>query len=95
MGSPEVVHLIVFLRDSDCQMIRNGEAHSGADGAKHVQRKYDHFRDEIHSTEDFIEHAASKSTMSGKPYEVHCPGVQPVRSRDWLLRELWSFRDRQ
>jgi hypothetical protein len=92
---PEVAHLIAYLRDSDCRMIRNGKAYTGADGAQHVQRKYDYFRDEIGSTEEFIEYAASKSTMSGKPYRVQCPGAQPLPSRDWLLRELRSFRSRQ
>jgi hypothetical protein len=73
-------------------MVRNGGAHDGAEAAKHVQRKYKHFRDDISSTEEFIELSATKSTMSSKPYEVHCPGEPPRKSADWLLDELEAYR---
>ena len=90
----EVQHLIEYLRTSDCEMIRNGKAHSSEDGARHMRRKYDYFRGDISSTEEFIEYSATKSTMSGRPYQVQCPGKEPVNSADWLLRELNSFRSR-
>jgi ATP-dependent DNA helicase Rep len=89
----EVQHLIAYLANSDCRMLRNGKSYSGWDGAKHVQRKYDYFRDEIHSTEDFIRLSATKSERSGRAYRVQCPGEPPVLSADWLLRELGSFRN--
>ena len=89
---PEVEHLVGFLATSDCSMIRNGRAHDGAEAAKHVRRKYKHFRDDISSTEEFIELSATKSTMSSKPYEVHCPGEPPRQSADWLLDELEAYR---
>ena len=89
----EVEHLITYLGDSDCRMIRNGKSHSAKNGAKHVRRKYDYFRDEISSTEEFIEYSATKSTMSGSRYEVQCPGEEPVPSSDWLLDELEVYRD--
>lgn len=89
---PEVEHLIGFLQTSDCSMIRNGRAHDGAEAARHVRRKYKHFRDDISSTEEFIELSATKSTMSSKPYEVHCPGEPPRQSADWLLDELEAYR---
>lgn len=90
----EVRHLIDYLRNSDCIMIRNGKSYSGEDGAKHVQRKYDYFRNDISTTEEFIGHAATKSTMSSKLYQVQCPGEAPQTSRDWLLQELGSYRSR-
>jgi hypothetical protein len=89
----EVEHLIERLAGSDCEMVRNGKAHSGAEGANHVRNKYDHFRDEIDSTEAFIGMAATKSLMSGRPYEVRCPGQPPVPSAQWLLEELEDFRE--
>lgn len=93
--APEVEHLLRYLETSDCAMVRNGKAHSGADGASHVRRKYDHFRDEIDSTEKFIDLAATKSLRSGQPYEVHCPGAPPVPSADWLRTELERYRAAQ
>jgi len=91
----EVEHLLRYLETSDCEMVRNGKTHSGADGASHVRRKYDHFRDETDSTEKFLEMSATKSLRSGQPYEVHCPGHPPVPSADWLLAELQRYRASQ
>ena len=90
----EVQHLINYLETSDCNMVRNGKSYNGKDGAKHVRRKYDHFRDEISSTEDFIAYSATKSLMSSKLYQVQCPGQEAVPSADWLLEELEVFRSR-
>jgi len=90
----EIDYLIRYLQNSDCQMIRNGKAHSGEDGARHVRRKYVHFRNKISSTEEFIDYSATKSTMSGRLYEVQCPGAEPVPSSAWLLEELEAYRTR-
>jgi hypothetical protein len=91
----EVEHLLDYLAGSDCKMVRNGKSHSGEDGARHVQRKYDHFREEIDSTEQFIELSASRSLRTGQPYEVHCPDHPPVPSAEWLLTELQNYRASQ
>jgi len=92
---PEVEHLIGYLAASDCRMLRNGRSYSGWDGAKHVQRKYDYFRGQIGSTEEFIRLTATKSERSGKIYKVQCPGQEPVSSAEWLLQELKAFRASQ
>jgi hypothetical protein len=90
---PEVEHLNNYLADSDdCRMIRNGKSYSAQDGAEHMRRKYNYFRDKISSTEEFIEYAGTKSTMSGRLYEVLCIGQEPEFSRDWLLEELSVYR---
>ena len=89
----EVTHLITYLQTSDCKMIRNGKAYDGEEAARHVRRKYDHFRKEIDSTEEFIKYSATKSLMSSKLYQVQCPGQPAVPSRDWLLAELNRYRE--
>jgi len=91
----EVEHLIGYLQESGCQMVRNGKSYNGEDGANHVRRKYNHFRKKISSTEAFIEYSATKSMMSGKYYQVDCPGEEPMRSQDWLLKELQAHRGNQ
>ena len=87
----EVEHLLAFVRNSECIFIRNGDEHAAADAHDHIVRKYEHFADEIDSTEGFIELAASRSTFSGKAYAVRC-GETRLSSRDWLLQELARFR---
>ena len=91
---PEVQHLLQFVQESDCVMTRNGSEHSGEEAVEHIQNKYDYFRDEIDTTEKFIEYSATKSTMSGKYYTVECPGGKKLRSQDWLLEELAQYRQK-
>lgn len=88
----EVEHLLSFVKNSDCVINRNGTEHIGSKGVKHIQRKYDYFRDDIETTEDLIRLSATKSTMSGKYYTVKCPGEEVIRTQDWLLAELEKFR---
>ena len=78
----EVEHLLATLKTSDCVMIRNGKEHDGEEAADHVRRKYDHYRDEIGNTEDFIAYSATKSLISGRAYQVQCPGEEPQPSAD-------------
>ena len=89
----EVDHLVGFIRTTDCRLERNEKMYSGAEALEHILRKYDYYREEIKSTEDFIEYSASKSVMSGKPYITHCEGHEPVHGREWLLTELKRYRE--
>lgn len=88
----EVDHLLDFVRGSNCTLIRNRRTHTSKEAHTHILRKYEHFREKIQNTEDFIDLAASKSTLSGRPYHVTCDGGQPISTRDWLLRELDRYR---
>jgi len=87
-----VEHLLEFVRQSDCVMIRNGSEHIGEEAVSHIQKKYDYFEDDITTTEAFIEYSATKSTMSGKYYTVKCPDGKEMHTQDWLLEELEAFR---
>ena len=87
----EIEHLLDFIAASTCVFIRNGVAYDGAEAAAHVKDKYEYYRRDIHSAEDFIARAASRSELSGKPYLVRC-GADTVPAADWLARELTIFR---
>ncbi len=90
---PEVEHLLEFVETTDCEFERNGKKYDGERASKHIKRKYKHYRDEISSTEEFIEYSATFSTRSGKSYLVYCAENAPVESSVWLLEELAQFRD--
>ena len=90
---PEVKHLIVFVETTECSFERNGKKYDGERASKHIKRKYNHFRDKITTTEEFIENAGTKSTMSGNFYLVYCGDNEPITSSAWLLEELNRFRD--
>ena len=91
--SEEIDHLLNFITASPCVFIRNGVAYDGAQAVGHIRDKYDHYRDDIHSAEDFIALAASKSALSGKPYLAQCDANE-IPAAEWLTQELSAFRQR-
>ena len=89
---PEVEYLLGLVKNSPCKFERNGKLYDGGKAYGHIKKKYDHFRDEITSTETFIEYSATKSMISGNYYYIVCPGAEPEKTADWLLRELARYR---
>jgi hypothetical protein len=85
---PTVRYLIDYVAGSDLTFVRNEKRYSGAEAAQHMQRKYEHFTDDIHSVDDFIELAASRSLLSGKAYQVISASGDTVPTGEWLRRVL-------
>ncbi|HYP68896.1 MAG TPA: DUF5329 domain-containing protein [Thiobacillaceae bacterium] len=90
----EIDALLARLQFSTCEFNRNGSWHNAAEAKAHllVKLNYLEARTTIQSTEQFIEMAASRSSMSGQPYLVKCPNAVPVESGPWLLRQLQAIR---
>ncbi len=89
-----IQYLLEYVADSGLTFIRNSENHTAADAAKHMNDKYQYFRDKIQTPEDFIRRCASKSLITGKPYLVIMENGDEVRNDDWLLQALKSYRHR-
>jgi hypothetical protein len=91
----EIEHLMGHLASSGCQFNRNGAWHSSAQAVDHLNRKYEYLleRKLAPTAEAFIERAASKSSVSGKPYLVKCNGQPEVKSAVWFRAELAKFRE--
>jgi len=85
-----IEHLLDSVAASDLQFVRNGKAHTGAEAAKHMRRKYKHFDDRIQSADDFIDLAATKSMLSGKKYSVHTADGE-MATADWLRAVLADY----
>ena len=58
-------------------------------------KKYNYFKKDIKSAEDFITLCATQSTMSNQPYLIKCPGNKIVEASGWLLLELNRFRKKE
>lgn len=91
----EVEHLLEFVESTQCTFERNGKKHDGKEASKHINRKYKHYKKQITTTEEFIEYAATKSSMSGMDYLVYCESGSPLKSKDWLLEELSVYRQNE
>jgi len=68
--------------------IRNGKEYDGAEAAAHLRRKWDATKDRVRTAEQFIEYLATKSSMSGKPYEIRLGDGTVVPAADWLTERL-------
>lgn len=89
---PEVEHLLEFVQNSSCIIDRNGKTYPASEAISHIQKKYSYFKGDIETTEDFIELSATRSTLSGKYYLVSCGNAEQIRTQEWLLQELHTFR---
>lgn len=89
----EINHLLNFISETQCQYERNGTMHTGKEAKEHIQKKYNYYEDDIKSAEDFIKLSATKSSMSGRHYKIHCPDLPELNSSEWLLKELHAFRN--
>lgn len=90
----EIDALLTGLRTSECQFNRNGTWYSPQEAQAHLSRKLEYLvsKSAVTSAEQFIERAATKSSMTGQPYAVRCGNAPSVPSREWLLRELQALR---
>ena len=86
-----IEYLLASVAASELQFVRNGKAHSGADAVKHMRRKYEYFADRIHSPEEFIELAGTKSMLSGKAYTVRENNGE-IPTAEWLRTILAEYR---
>ncbi len=92
----EINGLMQALESSGCRFQRNGSWHDAAQARSHLQRKYDYLlkRDLADTAEQFIDRAASRSSISGKAYRVACPGAAEQEAGPWFLQRLRSLRER-
>jgi hypothetical protein len=92
--SNEIDALMARLESSSCAFNRNGSWHTAAEAVAHLKDKLQYLeeRNMVKTTEQFIELAASKSSMTGAPYLVRCANEAPVQSANWLSLQLRAIR---
>jgi hypothetical protein len=90
----EVNFLLGYVEGAGCAFNRNGTWYDSRAAQTHLRDKYKYLaaRGLLNSTEDFIERAATASSLSGQPYEVRCGGNATVTTNRWLRDELARFR---
>lgn len=89
----EIEKLIATLGESKCSFQRNGSWHQAAEARAHLQRKYDYLlkKDKLDTAEQFIEHAASSSSLSGRAYRVKCVDREQSAA-EWFSLQLQRLR---
>ncbi len=86
--SDKIELLIKKVEVADIVFIRNGEEHSGKEAAKHLRKKWDYSEGQVKTVDSFIENLASKSSVSGKPYEVRLKNGKVMQADKWFYSLL-------
>ena len=68
--------------------IRNGTEYSCADAARFLRGKMESMGAEVSTAREFIDRIATKSSMSGKPYQVRFSDGRQVPAAKFLGDEL-------
>ncbi len=87
-----VQYLIAYVKESDVIFERNSSRYNGSEAAQHINKKYQHYKDDIDTPEKFIELCATGSLVTGKPYLIITPQGEQLPSSEWLNTELAVYR---
>src|SRR5260221_4541686 len=85
-----LVHEVEQLKGA--KFWRNGTSYSPKQAADHLRMKWQKAGKAIKTAKDFIEKVASKSSMSGKPYEIEFENGTKVETRSFLFKKLGEWR---
>ena len=92
-ASTEIPYLLNLIKTSSYTFERNGQNGSGKSAAELLQFKFNQNKNNIHTTQDFIEKVASFSGHTMKSYHVILPGGEKILLKDFLYAELGKLRD--
>lgn len=84
----KIEKLIAYIENSDAKFIRNGSEYLAKEAAEHLRMKRRKAGSKIKTAKDFIDHIASKSYMSGEPYQMKFSNGSIINTRDILYHEL-------
>jgi len=90
----EINHLLGLIEQSGCEFFRNGTWYDAQRAQAHLRAKYEILAadGQIKTAEDFIEKAASNSSMSGRPYQIRCAGAAAMTTNQWFSAALTRLR---
>jgi hypothetical protein len=90
----EIDYLLSSLGASGCEFYRNGSWYGAQAAEAHLRYKYTRLvaHGRIGTAEDFIDQAATTSSMSGEAYAVRCGQSPAISSSSWLYELLGRYR---
>jgi Family of unknown function (DUF5329) len=93
----EINHLLGLIEQSGCEFFRNGTWYDAQRAQAHLRAKYEALaaNNQINTAEDFIEKAASHSSISGRPYQIKCGSSTQMSTSQWFSEALARYRKYQ
>ena len=90
----KIEHLISTLEHlKGATFIRNGSNHDADEAASHLRMKVNYAGDDLETVEQFISEIASKSSWSGKAYQIKLASGKVLTSEEFLRNELKKLLD--
>jgi hypothetical protein len=86
--SQKITALLNAIEQSNLVFIRNGTEYSAPRAREHLEMKLSRSGGRITTAAQFIEHLASRSSMTGTPYYVKLPDGRRMRAAVWLREKL-------
>ena len=77
-----------FKQLAGASFIRNGKHYDLNQAISHLRQKWTWKQSRIQSASDFITHAGSRSTVSGKPYVIRLADGSEITSEAWFVSQL-------
>ena len=75
--------------------IRNGSEYKAETAEKHLRQKLDYAGERLKTAEQFIDYCATKSSMSGRVYQIRFSDGKTVEAAVFLHSKLVEFDQRQ
>jgi 2,4-dienoyl-CoA reductase-like NADH-dependent reductase (Old Yellow Enzyme family) len=94
LAQTEINYLLGLIERSGCMFYRNGSWYDARQAQAHLRSKYDALAamGRIVTAEDFIEQAATKSSLSGEAYAIRCNSGPALTTDQWLRDALARYR---
>ncbi len=80
--------LLKAVEESGLVFLRNGSEHDATKAASHLSDKWESAGDRVTTAEQFIEEIASRSSTTGRTYEMRLEDGSLVPAADWLRARL-------
>lgn len=80
--------LLAYIEKTGATFIRNGNEYTCTRAVEHLRMKWYKARSKVKTARDFIDHIASKSSMSDDPYKMKMKNGSVFNVRDVLYVEL-------
>src|SRR5574343_335083 len=80
----EIEDLLKKIESSDIIFVRNGEEHTPQEAADHLRSKWEKSGGKIKTKKAFIDHLATKSSMTGELYYVILKDGSKLPAAVWL-----------
>lgn len=85
----KIERLIQAVADlQEATFIRNSTEHDAKEAADHLRSKWRAKADDIRTAEQFIETIASRSSLSGEPYQIRLPNGRVVQAGEYFRERL-------